>query len=316
MRPPRKPRYVSKPTQADRLIPPTAPTPEVADEPEETTKSRTVTWDRLSQLWKKRPHRDEPAAQVDQTSRKESSTPLSLQARREQLAALKRSKMLKRGIIGGAAVMLLALVGWVLFFSPLFAVKADKLEVTITDPAGVIDPAVVHQISQQAVDTPILRVNTTDISDQLRQNPEISSASVATSFPHSMTVTVTAVDPVACIGSADACTAVDRDGHELARISDEARAVLPVISMTLNEDTRHRVSGLLDALAALPDQVRASVQEASISDSGLIEFTTDTTTVKWGDASNNETKAQVLAALLQTCASTIDVTVPTAPVTY
>ena len=77
-----------------------------------------------------------------------------------------------------------------------------------------------------------------------------------------------------------------------------------------------QLQDLLDAIAALPQDVRARVQAASINPSGLIEFSLDSATIKWGTSTENEAKARIITVLLTQPATTYDVTVPGAPVTY
>ncbi len=47
-----------------------------------------------------------------------------------------------------------------------------------------------------------------------------------------------------------------------------------------------------------------------------IEFSLDSATIKWGTSTENETKARIITVLLTQPATTYDVTVPGAPVTY
>lgn len=249
-------------------------------------------------------------------NRKKSSDPYVLTDKIEKKKLAQRKKLLLRIASLIAAIALVAGAIWFLFFSPFFVVKEDKIELTIDDPAGVVNEEQVREIARTATGSPVLRLSAAEIEGQLEENPAVLDASVSSSFPNGMTVDITAREPVACVGDEESCVGISKDAVQL-EISDEVRASLPRLTMDLDGDhAKAQLTGLLDAVATMPEDVRERVQTATISSSGLIEFQLDSGVIKWGPSEENEKKARIIAVLLDQQAGTYDVTLPDAPVTY
>lgn len=249
-------------------------------------------------------------------NRKKSSDPYVLTDKIEKKKQARRKQLLLRMAAFIAAIGLVAGAIWLLFFSSFFVVKEDKIELTIDDPAGVVNEEQVREIARTATGTPVLRLSAAEIEGQLEENPAVLDASVSSSFPNGMTVDITAREPVACVGDEGTCVGISEDAVQL-EISDEVRATLPRLTMDLDGDhAKAQLTGLLDAVATMPEDVRGRVQTATISSSGLIEFQLDSGVIKWGPSEENEKKARIIAVLLDQPAGTYDVTLPDAPVTY
>ncbi|WP_182173885.1 cell division protein FtsQ/DivIB [Flaviflexus equikiangi] len=249
-------------------------------------------------------------------NRKKSSDPYPLSDRIEiRRKARRRALLIRLGVACGA-VAALASVVWLLFFSTVFAITAENITLSISDPADIVDDTQVASILAATEGTPVLRIRAGDIESQIADIPEVESVTVESSFPHGITATIVAREPVACVGEGEACEGVAADATRL-RVGDELRASLPKVSMDLDSERAvEQLQDLLDAIAALPQDVRARVQAASINPSGLIEFSLDSATIKWGTSTENEAKARIITVLLTQPATTYDVTVPGAPVTY
>lgn len=248
--------------------------------------------------------------------RKKSSDPYPLSDKVEKMRQAKRKKFAIRLLLIVLGIGIVAGAIWLLFFSSFFTVKDEGIEITVTDPAGIVNEEQIRGIAQTELGTPVLRLSTAELENQLEEIPEVLDASVSGSFPDGMIVTITAREPVACVGSPESCVGIAADATQL-QVSDELRGQLPKISMDLgSEQAEQYLTGLLDAVSALPEDVRGRVQGASISDSGLIEFQLDSGTIKWGPSEENEKKARIVAVLIQEPAGTYDVTLPDAPVTY
>lgn len=248
--------------------------------------------------------------------RKRSSEPYPLS---EKIKLRRRAERKRLALRLGLALGIIVLIGagiWTLFFSSVFAVKGENVALTIDDPAGIVDEGQVRELVLSAEDTPVLRLPTGEIEASLEALAPVESAQVAGSFPSGIDVAITAYEPVACVGDADSCIGISADATQLD-ISQELRDQLPKLSMDLDSDrAAEHLQGLLDAVAALPESVRTHVESVSVNASGLIEFSTDTATIKWGPSDENEKKARIIEVLLNEPADTYDVTVPDAPVTY
>lgn len=327
MRPPKKPRHTgprqSRPVPQAPSAPETPASPASAaspaeveqEEPSQPIEERlAAVRKRLSQLMAARPERTPRPDKAER--RRESSAPFSLSERRTEKARAKRKTWAIRIGIIAAVLAIIGGVIWALFFSHFFVLDKEKMTVEVSDPAGVISGANVYPILDPYVGEPTLAISTSTIVTELEKIPEVAAAQVSTSFPDTMTVTLTGAEPVACLIEGESCVPVTADATRLSRITPAALEALPRIDMASEgNQAAQRLGQLLDALAALPGDARANVDTAAISDTGLIEFAVGEATVKWGESTENEAKGRMLAILLQEPASLYDVSVPGAPVT-
>lgn len=249
-------------------------------------------------------------------NRKRSSDPYPLS---EKIKIRKKAERRRLAMRLGAAVSVFVIVAagvWLMFFSSVFAVKSENLTLSIDDPAGIVNEGEIRELVLTADGTPVLRLPAGAIEDRLEALPEVKAAHVAGALPSGVDVTVDARVPVACVGTPDGCVGIAADAAQI-EIPQELRDELPTVSMDLESDrAAEHLHGLLDALAALPPDVRSRVQQASVSGTGLIEFSSDAATIMWGSSEENEKKARIIEVLLDQPGGTFDVTVPDAPVTY
>lgn len=313
MRPPKKPKHAVPPAPPPRPLTGEAELDEIIEDYER--KPRPSLSSLLADRVKSRADRAERTSKTAGI-RKESSARLSLTDRRNEKERAARRRRLKIAGISALIVALLAGAAYLLFYSPVFAVKAAHVSVEVRDEAGIIDDTAIVSLAHSEVGTPVLRVDAGRLERELEDLPEVSEASVSASFPSSLTVHVTADTPIACIGTAGECTPVLADGTEVPSVSPEVAAQLPVVSMSLNDETERRLQGVLDAVGALPEQIRSQVTSATMSDSGLVELSLPESTVKWGEPVDHEKKARVLEVLMTSPAGTYDVSTPDSPVTY
>lgn len=240
--------------------------------------------------------------------RKASSEPLDLEAARRDVRVRRRSRRLRRIGIGIAVIAGLALIVYALFFSPLLAVKKDKIAIEATDPAQVLPAGQIDSITSHYVGEPVLAVDTEEVEAALEELTEVEEAHVHRSLPTGLTVQITARTPVACLAEGETCIPIDTSGVKLP--AAENAGELPQIT---GDPTG--ISDLLEVMGVLPEGVRSRVTSAGISETGLIEFDLGGPVVKWGSATDNEKKAEILELLLSQEANVYDVSIPTAPVT-
>lgn len=332
MKQPKRPRHESarRPDLA-REVPerhiPTAPSPDVIDDDddwdladlEEEARGPSAmagARERLGKLMSASKRATVSAGEKIAERRRSSSEAFSLTKRREEKSKARRKTWLKRGIIGLVLGIIIAALVWLFFFSNVYTIEKEQVSVEVTDPASVISGETVYPILDPATGTPTLRVDEGSLKAELEKLPEIAHAEVATTWPHGLTVHLTAVEPVACLTEGDTCVPLTADGVRLPRIAPAAREALPKITMDVdNEGAAGRLNGLVDAIGYLPQDVIAQLDTATMSDTGLIEFTVGSSVVKWGTATLNDKKAEVLAVLITEEASVYDVSVPSAPVT-
>lgn len=233
--------------------------------------------------------------------------------RRERLAERRRvrKRRIVRASIAGAAAVLLA---WVVFFSPLLALRSGGVAVRGAGAVGVADGDVKAAVAE-FVGTPLVRLNTGEVESKVRKSlPMVKRAKVTRNFPGGVTVAVTLRKPVACMAEKTSCTAIDEDGVRLDIPKSQA-ASLP--KLKLADGDAPRATSIMGAvLGALDEGTRRRVASVEVTRAGQVSFTlSDGATVNWGGAEESAVKARVLKGLLSQKAKLYDVSAPHAPVT-
>lgn len=246
-------------------------------------------------------------------SRRDSDPVDMTERRRERLAERRRvrKRRIVRASIAGAAAVLLA---WVVFFSPLLALRSGGVAVRGAGAVGVADGDVKAAVAE-FVGTPLVRLNTGEVESKVRKSlPMVKRAKVTRNFPGGVTVAVTLRKPVACMAEKTSCTAIDEDGVRL-NIPKSQAASLP--KLKLADGDAPRATSIMGAvLGALDEGTRRQVASVEVTRAGQVSFTlSDGATVNWGGAEESAVKARVLKGLLSQKAKLYDVSAPHAPVT-
>jgi cell division protein FtsQ len=147
-----------------------------------------------------------------------------------------------------------------------------------------------------------------------------STVTVARGLPDTVVITVTPRVAVLAVrnphGEVDV---VDRDGVAF-RTVDSAPAGVPLVSSGSTQVTKNGVEAALGALGSLDPSLRADVSGVSVSAADQVSFTVKAKgekrkTVVWGGAADAKRKAELVKILVREPGSTIDVSVPSSPVT-
>lgn len=246
-------------------------------------------------------------------SRRESDPVDMTERRRERLAERRRvrKRRIVRASIAGAAVVILA---WVVFFSPLLALRSGGVAVRGAGAAGVADGDVKAAVAEY-VGTPLVRLNTGEVESKVRKSlPMVKRAKVTRNFPGGVTVAVTLRKPVACMVEKASCTAIDEDGVRLD-VPKSQTSSLPKLKLA-DGDAPRATSIMSAVLGALDEGTRRQVASVQVTRAGQVAFTlSDGATVNWGGAEESAVKARVLKGLLSQKAKRYDVSAPHAPVT-
>lgn len=243
--------------------------------------------------------------------------PARLSERRKEKLAEKRRILIKRlGVVFGALV-LIGVVVWLLFFSPLFRYTYAESDVVGLSEDSIVDVTEVGSVARSHNGEPVLLIDTGALESQIVSAvPEVAEATVTKSPPKSLTIELAEHTPIACIGEGE-CTVVADDGTEL-RVPEEAKVGLPRVSQIPDEmEPAEAIGDILSVLNALSPQIRDTVNHIDIAGNGIITFTlTDGRRVNWGVSdAENDFKAELIEALLAQQAWYYDVSVPRSPVT-
>jgi cell division protein FtsQ len=235
-----------------------------------------------------------------------------------------RRTIARRHLVAGAtaAVVVLAL-GWLLFGSPVLAL--DPAGVTVQGAGSVVAVDQVQAVVAAHARTPLPRLDTVALRDELLDVPGVREARVTRAWPTGLTVTLVAREPVAAVpvaadGSehpAAGFALLDQDGVQVGRV-DAAPDGLPVVDVPVGD--KRTLAAVLGVLQLLPADLLVQVQ-------GVSAHTQDTVTmqlrdgvrVDWGSAHETPLKIAVLGALRASPAaagaSVIDVSAPRLPIT-
>lgn len=239
------------------------------------------------------------------------------EARRRQVAADRRRRWVRRGVVLGAVVAVLAAT-WGL-------TRTGALDVDVIDVAGAarLDHATVVQASGVAVGDPLLDVDPADAAAGIEALPWIADAVVERDWRAGhVRITVQERTPVAAVVAGAAVGVVDADGHVLAVGSLDgpppaADGLVRVEGPALGGEgtTLDPVAlPLLEVASALTPGVRTRV--VAVRPAGdEVELTLQPAgTVRFGPAEDVAEKVRslqtVLAEAQLDCLAAIDVRVP------
>jgi cell division protein FtsQ len=223
----------------------------------------------------------------------------------------------RRRLQAAAAVLAAGILGWVLWGSPLLAVRGVRV-----DGVTTLSAEQVRETAGVAEGTPLLRVDVSAVQQRVARLPQVDSVEVARGWPTTVVITVVEREPVAVVGPPGRRWLVDDSGVLFDTITGEAPdGVVPLDVAAPGPDDRPTMAAL-GALVSLPEEVREQVTAAAAGSAEDVSLTlSDGTLVRWGTAEETPDKAAALAAVLAQIeaealapASMIDVSTPDAVV--
>ncbi|WP_346623085.1 FtsQ-type POTRA domain-containing protein [Blastococcus montanus] len=229
----------------------------------------------------------------------------------------RRASRHRRTLQLATALTVLAAVGWLLWLSPVLAVRTVQVDGTATLSADRV-----RETAQVPQGVPLLRIDLGAVEDRVARLPQVRDVQVARGWPDQIVVTVAERVPVAVVGDTGRRALVDAEGVLFDTVTGDAPpGVVPLEVADPGPGDAATAAGLA-AIRALPERLRADLAEVAAPGAEDITLTMrDGTIVRWGSAGEVETKAQVLVALLDRIddgelepASVIDVSTPDAVV--
>ena len=193
-----------------------------------------------------------------------------------------------------------------LYFTPLLGVRSVRVDgLTATPQQAVLEAAAVE------LGQPMMRVDTDDVRGRLGELPEIASAQVRLEWPSTVVLQVTERHAVAYLAEPGGARLVDEAGVAF-RSAPKPPPGLP--ELRLGADRPAGVRAALDALTALPPELRGQVQAVSAQQpQDLSLVLTANRQVHWGDDEQAARKAAILPPLLGQPGRVYDVTSPALP---
>lgn len=225
------------------------------------------------------------------------------------------SPALRRLVRLAVAVLIVVLIVWGVFFSPLFSVRSLQVEgLSLTDQGAA------EEALQPLEGKSMTRISSEEVESLLTQFPAIASVDTSASGSGTLRVEVQERIPVAAVEDGDGWQLVDREGTQLEQVTDSEQIQVPVIADgtdVLGSEDWDTVSSVL---ASLPSSLLEQVQTARAESGGVVMLELqDGVTVRWGDDTDSALKAEVLAELVDASEATgevevYDVSAPRHPV--
>ncbi|MGO3795692.1 MAG: cell division protein FtsQ/DivIB [Pauljensenia sp.] len=211
------------------------------------------------------------------------------------------------------SVAVLAGVVWGVLFSPLLALSAEEVAVSGADEDV---SAQVSQAVAPFIGTPLPRLDTGAVVAAVEEVPLVRSAEATRQWPEGLSVVVQTRVAALAEKDGDGVDLVDDQGVAVSH-ADEVPDGMPLVTLPAAGDDRVRAAGAAESTwAALPEDVRAQVEQLSADGHMVTLALSGGRTVRWGTGEDGPLKAKVLAVLLaQRAASVYDVSDPTRPVT-
>jgi cell division protein FtsQ len=214
-------------------------------------------------------------------------------------------------IAAGVAVLVAAVVAWLVAFSSVLGVKT----VTVRG-ASTVSADAVRAAAHIASGTPLIRLDSAGVVRRVEQLASVASASVRTAYPNTVVITVVERVTVGYVETGSAFALVDRTGDQFRTVSVRPRGV-PLFALPTGPDARPTGQAVASVASALPASLRAKVASIEAFDPTAITLLlTDHRVVRWGSADNNAEKAQLLPTLLTQPGTQFNITDPSQVVAH
>lgn len=260
----------------------------------------------------RRPTGQAEAVEVLRTAAEKPST-----AAVERIDELINARRFSRLRIAGtllSSAAILALVGWVVFFSELFALDVQRIEVAGGNEQFTNESA--QNTFADLQGTPITRLSMSALRDKLLEQPYVKDAVITRKWPAGLAVDMTLRLPALVEQTGQGYQLLDNEAVALTNITEQP-AGLPLVVLPSDEAQRAEAAADLALVwGILPEDLRKNIAQWNIHAHQISMTFTDGRVAKWGTSADSQLKARVLPLLIsQRYAQVYDVSSPTAPVT-
>ncbi|HYO86675.1 MAG TPA: FtsQ-type POTRA domain-containing protein [Dermatophilaceae bacterium] len=225
-----------------------------------------------------------------------------------------RSRATYLGVAG--ALVVLAMLGWLLFLSPVLVAR----DVEVRGTSGGAREQV-RRLAGPSLGKPLVKVDVAGLESQVRGLGGYAEVSVTRRWPRTIAIEVQPRQPVVTIRDGEGqLQVVDKQGRMFA-IVNRAPTGAPLVTLTgLGDGSADGVQAALataaTAVGALSPAQRADVREVSVAGPNRVVLGFKGTRVVWGDGSNTALKARVMTHVMaQGTYRAIDVSAPENPAT-
>jgi cell division protein FtsQ len=235
----------------------------------------------------------------------------SSRARFQRRATEVRRRPLRLWAWAGGAVALVALLVWLVAWSPVLAVRTVEV-------VGVPDDEVapITELARVPLGEPLARVDTTAVADRVAERATLADVSIERSWPSTLVIHASPRVPFLVVKNPQGqLKVVDETGVAYAEVSTAPKGVPVVSAASAAALSQDALATAVSVVRVLPDSLQRRVSAVTISSANLATLKVGGTTVVWGGVDEPERKLAIVEALLKGSHAVIDVSAPSTPVT-
>lgn len=211
-------------------------------------------------------------------------------------------------LVSVAVVVVVALVVWLVAFSPVLGVSTIRVRGVHALSAGTVITA-----SGVRHGEPLVRVDIGVVEHRIAALPDVASVTVRTAYPHTLIIDVIERVAVGYLADGARYTLVDRDGVRFRTVTVHP-ARLPLFQVPAGPQQAATDRAVAQVAAALPASLRANIASIQAFDENAITLLlTDQRVVAWGSADRTADKAAILPTLLTRPGTQYNVSNPDTP---
>ena len=207
--------------------------------------------------------------------------------------------------VGLAGLCVAGLIAWIVYGTSVLGVTEVRVGGT-----AILGPDQVRAAAAVAPGTPLARVDLDAVRDRVAALAPVAQVTVARDWPRAVRISVVERTAVAIVPKEKEFQLIDRTGVVFHTVA-ERPPDLPLVRLGQPGPRDPTTRAALQVLAALTPKLRERLAELVAEKPARIRLLlTDKRTVIWGDATENETKANVATVLLDRQGTEIDVSAP------
>ena len=220
---------------------------------------------------------------------------------------VRRWRLLRRVLLVLAAIGLVALGVWLVFFSSVLAVKGTEVE-----GLSVLSEREVRSAAQVPTAVPVATVDLGAVQARVEELAPVRSAEVSRAWPDAISIRVTERQAVVAVDREGTWRGVDDQGVVFRDYAEQPQG-LPWVRMRATTSVE-ALAEAAQVVGSLPDDILRRVERLDVgSIDRIVLHLRDGARVSWGSADQASDKARVLQVLLQRKGSAYDVTAPGRP---
>lgn len=222
---------------------------------------------------------------------------IDFNARRKERRRISVWKTVVKVLAVLAIAAAIALVAWVLFFSPVF--RLDSSQIKVSGENEWVSKSRIVSIADKQAGKSLLLVSSGDVEQEFKDIPGVSKATVEKVYPKGLNVSITSQEPAAMLKTPDNNeAAVDGHGRVLNTVENHSTTGIPVIEVDDVKTSLHdrSVQQALSVLDSLSHDMRGAITKvtAKTQDSVTTELNGGERVIVWGDASDIKLKKAVV----------------------